>query len=182
MIMKVLKLVISVTLGCLLLMSCQNGESLQQYYITSAENSDFISVDLPASLLNLEEVEINEEERETFESIKKMNLLAFQLKDGNKDEYEAEKLKVKAILNQEKYQDLMKFSSGNIRATIKYLGDDDSIDELIIFGTDKERGFALVRVLGKEMKPENMSGLIQAIQSSEIDGNALGQLGGLLGR
>jgi len=77
----------------------------------------------------------------------------------------------------------MKVNSGTLKASIKYLGDDDAIDEVIIFGTDKEYGFALIRVLGKNMKPESVSELIAAIQQANFSGGeGLSQLGSLLGR
>ena len=34
------------------LMSCNNQQSLQEYYIDSKENEDFIMVDLPTSLIS----------------------------------------------------------------------------------------------------------------------------------
>ena len=37
--------------------SCSSEQSLQQYFIASAENPNFMSFDLPSSLLNLERIE-----------------------------------------------------------------------------------------------------------------------------
>lgn len=48
------------------------------------------------------------------------------------------------------------------------------IDSFSAVATNK--GFALVRVLGKDMKPENMSTLIEALQRSNIDEASLGGL------
>ena len=51
--------------------------------------------------------------------------------------------------------------------SVKFLGEDDAIDEVIIFGSDKELGFALVRVLGSNMDPAKMMQLAQEIN---VDG------------
>lgn len=47
---------------------------------------------------------------------------------------------------------------------------------MILFGSSDDKDFALVRVLGKDMKPENMSTLIEALQRSNIDEASLGGL------
>ena len=172
----------AISIAVLFFASCSNGESLQKYFVENSGETDFISIDLPTSLLNISESELSEEQKEAYESIRKMNVLAFKLDDDNKEKYEAERSRVKNILNQPKYEELMKVTSGNIRATVKYLGDDDDIDEVIVFGSDKDKGFALVRVLGKDMKPENIAQLISAIQTSKLDGGTAEQLKGLFSR
>ena len=37
-------------------------------------------------------------------------------------------------------------------SSLKYIGDDSEIDELIVFGVSPEYGFAIVRVLGDDME------------------------------
>ncbi|NAS30316.1 DUF4252 domain-containing protein [Flavobacteriaceae bacterium R38] len=166
-----------------IMISCNNGQSLQQYFVDGADDRDFISADLSTSLLNLSEVDLTSEQKEAYESLKKINVLAYRLTGENKAEYDVERAKVREILKQPKYQDLMKVNSGTVKASIKYLGDDDAIDEVIIFGTDKQYGFALIRVLGDDMKPESVSELIAVIQQSNFQGGeGLSQLGNLLGR
>lgn len=85
-------------------------------------------------------------------------------------------MRVNEILKSGKYQDLMRINDKHMKGVIKYLGTDEEIDELILFGSSDDKGFALVRVLGKDMKPENMSTLIEALQRSNIDEASLGGL------
>ncbi|NNF19400.1 MAG: DUF4252 domain-containing protein, partial [Flavobacteriaceae bacterium] len=52
---------ITAFLGTALLLSvlsCNSSPSLQEYYVSNSENPNFIALDLPASLLNIEETEL----------------------------------------------------------------------------------------------------------------------------
>ena len=162
------------------LSSCSSEPSLQQYYVTNAENPNFLSFDLPASLLNLEKVEMDEEQKEAVSSLKKLNILAFQKKDGNNTEYIVEKAAIKSILKGSDFSELMKMNTEFGRATIKLKGDDDAIDEIVIYGDNDEKGFILIRVLGNNMNPANFVQLIQAIEKSDFEGKGLEQLGNLI--
>jgi hypothetical protein len=62
---------------------------------------------------------------------------------------------------------LISIGGSNQSLSVKFLGEDDAIDEVIIFGSDKEQGFALVRVLGSNMDPAKMMQLAQEIK---VDG------------
>ena len=55
---------------------------------------------------------------------------------------------------------------------IKYEGDDDSMDEVIVYAADKDQGFALVRVLGDKMTAEKMLKLAESIK--DVDGDNVG--------
>ena len=63
---------------------------------------------------------------------------------------------------------------------IKYLGEGDAIDEVIIYGNSSENGFALIRVLGRDMNPAYIVQLIQSIESSDLQGEGFSELTGLL--
>ena len=78
--------------------SCSSEQSLQQYFIASSENPNFMSFDLPSSLLNLEKVELSETQKKTASSLKKLNILAFQKKDNNTADYEVQKAAIKTSL------------------------------------------------------------------------------------
>jgi hypothetical protein len=63
----------------------------------------------------------------------------------------------------------MKFSTGSSAATVSFIGDDDHIDEFVFYANRKENGFAVVRVLGKNMNATNIMTLMQIIQKSNVD-------------
>jgi hypothetical protein len=98
-----------------------------------------------------------------------MNVLAFKLDDKNKAQFEIERAKIDNILKDPKYQQLMKFGSGKESASISYVGSDDNIEEFVLFANRKETGFAVVRVLGKDMNPTNIMTMLSVLKESKID-------------
>lgn len=168
-----------VILFALILFACSSTQSLQEYYVDNTENPNFLFFDVPASVLNLEEANLTETQRTALSSLKKLNILAFKKTTENSAEYKIEKTNIKAILDRDEYTELMKMNTEFGRATIKYLGAEDAIDEVIIFGDNQETGFALVRVLGKNMNPANFMQLMQAVQKSSYKGEGLSELGEL---
>ena len=166
--------------GAFLLASCSSQQSLQEYYVDNSENPNFIVLDVPASILKLNEESLSETQKEAVESLRKFNMLAFKKTADNVAEYRAEKAKVKEILKDDEFVELMKINSQYGKGVIKYLGDEDAIDEVIIYGDSKDMGFALVRVLGKNMNPAHVVQLMQALQTSEYDGAGLGEIGKFL--
>ncbi|MEL4307525.1 DUF4252 domain-containing protein [Joostella sp. CR20] len=172
--MKNLKNSIVLFLLSLVLFSCgSDTPSLQEYYVNNAENPNFISLDIPSSILNIATTTLTEKEKEAYESVKKLNVLAFKLNGENDEAYQAEKSTIQTILKDEKYEELMVINSGKYKGTVKYLGTDEAIDEVILFGSDDENGFALVRVLGNKMKPENMMALVEAVEKGAVDSGAI---------
>jgi hypothetical protein len=59
---------------------------------------------------------------------------------------------------------------------IKYTGEGDAIDEVVIYGASEDKGFALIRVLGKDMNPAHLMQLMQAVENADINGEGLGEL------
>ena len=159
--------------------ACETSPSLQKYYVDSKENNSFISIDLPASIIALKDSAVSPEIKNTLETIKKVNFLALQIDTTNQELFTAEMLKVKEILKNPSYKELMRLNTGSGNVTVNYLGDEDAIDEVVIFGSDNKRGFALVRVLGENMNPAEIFSLAQEIK---LDGDSqqFKQLEGLL--
>ncbi len=170
-----------ITLGLLLALgSCSGTQSLQEYFVDNAENPNFFSLDIPANILKLDETELSDEHREALGSLRKLNILAFRKTDANAAAYTEESAKVKAILKNPDFKELMKLNSQYGKSVVKYLGSSDAIDEVVIYGDSQDKGFALVRVLGKKMNPAHFMQLMQALQSADLEGQGLGDLAGLL--
>ncbi|KLT70863.1 MULTISPECIES: DUF4252 domain-containing protein [Flavobacterium] len=159
----------SALLALLTLLSCKSEPSLQKYFVENTDNKNFIALDISPSILNLDKAKLSTEQSEALNSFDKMNILAFKANATNKAEFETERTKVKAILKDPKYQELMKFGSGKEGASISYVGTDENIEEFIVFANRKESGFAVVRVLGKNMNPNNIMTLMSVLQKSKID-------------
>ncbi|WP_224491014.1 DUF4252 domain-containing protein [Robertkochia flava] len=180
--MKTIRNFIALFVAAFALYSCNTSPSLQQYYVDNAENPNFISVDIPASILKVSEIDMTPEQKSAYESLKKFNVLAFRLTEENKSEFDGEKEKVSQILKNDVYEELMRINTGNSRGVVKILGDEESIDEVILYGNDDEMGFALVRVLGEDMRPENIMQLMEVIQKGNLDENGLEPLKGFFNK
>ena len=166
----------------LLLMSfiaCEKEPSLQKYFVEKTESSDFISVDMSPNILNIKPDALSTEQQEALKTFKKMNILAFKINDENKTKFDGERTKVKEILKDEKYQQLMKFGSGKEGAAVYFVGKDDAIEEFVLYGSKDENGFAIVRILGDKMNPEDFMTLLSALQKSDIDMEQLKPLEGI---
>ncbi|WP_025741382.1 DUF4252 domain-containing protein [Aquimarina pacifica] len=164
---SVVKLIALVAIA--VLMSCNSEPSLQQYFVDHQGDADFIAVDIPSSLLDKEGISLTTEEKEAIESIKKVNFLGLPLNKSNQPRFEEERLVIKKILNDDTYQTLMSFGSNGTKAVLKYQGEDDDIDEVIVFATDSEKGLALIRVLGDNMRPEKMAKLASSFEKGKLN-------------
>ena len=58
-------------------------------------------------------------------------------------------------------------TSGSI--SLSFVGDENHIDEFILYANQKENGFAVVRILGKDMNPTGVMTLMSLLQKSNID-------------
>lgn len=164
---------ITVVLCSMFLASCNSEPTLQKYFVENTENKNFIALDVSPSILNVDKAKLSAEQNEALQSFDKMNILAFKLNDGNKAQFEIERDKVNAILKDEKYQQLMKFGSGKEGASVSFVGSDEHIEEFVLFANKKETGFAVVRVLGKDMNPTNIMTMVQVLQKANIDSEQL---------
>lgn len=162
-----------------LLESCNKEQSLQQYYVEKHENSNFMLIDIPASIISLKE-DVSPETLKTYQSLKKLNVLAFKINNQNKAEFEIEKEKVNHILKNKKFNELIRVKHNNANVIVKYLGDDEAIDEVVVFASDNEKGFALARVIGNDMQPDKIIKLINNIDSIDENNPLFSQIEGII--
>ena len=153
----------------LLIISCNSEPSLQKYFVEHMEDKNFIALDVSSSILNIDKTKLSVEQQQALQSFDKMNILAFKLNDTNKSQFEIERAKVNTILQDQKYQQLIKFGSGKEGASVSYIASDEHIDEFVFFANRKENCFAVVCVLGKDMNSTNIMNMVGILQKSNID-------------
>ena len=163
---RILSLII---IASTLLSSCNDEPSLQKYFVEKTENKNFIALDLSPNMLNVDSLKLTVDENNALKSFEKVNILAFKLNDKNKGEFETERSKVKEILQEETYQQLMKFGSGKDGASVSFVGDTEHIDEFVFYANKKENGFAVVRVIGKDMNPTGIVTLMSVLKNANVD-------------
>jgi len=169
-------------IAALVLVACNKQPTVQEYYVQKQENDNFIAIDLPASLLKVEEG-ASEETKKTMATIKKLNILAFKINETNAAEYKTELAQVKSILKGDDYNELMRMKHEGINIVINYQGTDDAIDEFLLLASNNEQGFALARILGNKMQPEKIMKMAEDFKNIDKEGagDALSQLSDLFG-
>ncbi|MCP4483800.1 MAG: DUF4252 domain-containing protein [Flavobacteriaceae bacterium] len=177
--MILIKYVLGLGLAALTLFSCSNEKSLQRYLVDRQDDDSFLKIDIAASLLQTDNNNLSQEEKDILETVKKINVVAYPIKGENAADYEVKRQELKDIIDQEQYKMLMKYGSDKQGATLKYLGEEDAIDEIIVFASDDEKGFALFRLLGEKMEPAKMMKLMKAIEKGDLDVSKLESIGNI---
>ncbi|MDI1316145.1 MAG: DUF4252 domain-containing protein [Flavobacterium sp.] len=153
----------------LFLTGCNSKPTIQSYFVENSDKKDFIVLDVAPSIINIDKTKLSAEQKTALASFDKMNVLAFKLDKTNKAQFETESNKVKEILKGKEYQELMKYGSGKDAASISFVGDENNISEFILYGKKEDNGFAVVRILGKDMNPNNIMNILSILKSSNID-------------
>ncbi|MBF8149313.1 DUF4252 domain-containing protein [Winogradskyella sp. F6397] len=157
--------------------SCNQGPTLQTYYVDNELKPGFSTFDVPTSFINVEDVELTDEQKEAYESVDKLNVLTFKKEDTDAEAYKIELEKINTILKDPKYEDLMRGgNSVDGKFVVKSLGDIENIDELIIFGHAKDKGFMIARVLGDDMNANKLVSLTSILEKADFDENQLKDL------
>ncbi len=149
------------------LVSCNSGTTLQEYYVNHKEDSDFVMVDVPTSLITPNPDRLTPEQQRVLKTVKKVNILALPLHADNQSEYKTESAKVKQVLSHDNFEELMTFGKPSQRMQLFYKGDDQNIDELVVFARDDSKGFMLARVLGDKMNVGDMVKFAKSIGSNK---------------
>lgn len=181
--MRLLKTTIGLVFLALAFTSCSEEKSLQAYLVDRQEDPNFVKFDVPASLITEDNSFLNQEQKEVLATVHKLNIMAYPIKSGDsvqaQADYLAQKDIIKGILDQQKYQTLIKFGSPTQGASLKFVGETDAIDELIIFASDEERGFAVFRLTGDKMDPEKMINMMKDIENGDLDLQQMNGFGNL---
>ena len=156
--------------------SCNQEPTLQSYYVDKELAPGFTSVDVPISMLKIDKSTLSAEQKEAYESLEKLSLLAYVKNETNEVDMNSEFSKVKGILKDPKYQELMR--GGNAadgKFEVKFIGDEDSVDEFILVGTASNKGFAVVRVMGNDMDVAKIMTLSSVFENLDLENSDLSQ-------
>ncbi|MDR9400678.1 MAG: DUF4252 domain-containing protein [Psychroflexus sp.] len=166
--MKSLSINLSLLVSILILASCSNSMSLEEYFVKKGQDNSYVAANLSSDVF-LSGANLLPEEREKIASIRKINFLAFK-KDNDtvKANYEADKTQLKKILNDEAYKSLMKFNGDGNQVKLVYTGNDVNIEELIVFAESDKMGFMVARLLGDDMKPKNFYNLVKMMDKLNL--------------
>lgn len=165
-------------------LSCEQGPSLQQYFVEKMDDPSFLIVNLPIQIDSLFQDDITEKERNIIAGVGKLNLLFYKQNKNQPEKYTAELGEVKAIMSAKKYQHLMDFKAfDNAQGNFLFEGETDQINEGIIFLNAKNLGFGVLRILGDEINPAALLSLSKKIKMDQLESqikNSVGTLGGFM--
>lgn len=173
------KAILTLVLLSLGFVSCENETSLQEFYVENQNDNQYIAFDIPASLLAGDNSRFTPEQKATLETIRKVNILGFPKKAENTEILKQEQEKLSKILKSGKYNLLMKYGGGERKAELYFSGEEDAIDELVVFGSDEEKGFGIARVTGNDMNPGDIIKLFQSMDKEDMNIEGLPNLSGM---
>jgi len=175
---KIINYLALLIITIILAVSCTNDADLQNYFVNHQDDANFIALDIPSSILG-DTNGVSDEVKEAIHSFKKLNILALKKNDSNKEVYEKERAAIKKILAKKQYKDLMRFKDGKNMVIIKYLGTEESVDQIIFFGYASDKGLALIRVLGDKMDVKKALKVASLARSGKIDTSKIKALEGM---
>ncbi len=161
--------------------ACNSEQSLQEYYVDNQGDKEFVAVDVPTSLF-ANTASLTAEQKTTLETVKKINIIAIPKKEENNLKIDQEKGKISKILKDDKYQLLMKFGGNAHKIEVYYTGNEEAVDEVIIYGFDETKGVGIARVLGDKMNPSDILQLVKSLDKGEINMEGLNGITKMLTR
>jgi hypothetical protein len=154
----------------LALYGCHSEPSMQKYFVAHQQKPGFSVFDIPSSVINTEKAHLTAEQKRVLGTFKKLNVLFYKADPKNPKVMDDEQQQVRQILKDTlQYQPLIKFGSGKEGGSISFVGTEDHVDELILFGSKKAGGLAVIRVLGDNMNPADAMTLLSVLQNSEVN-------------
>lgn len=151
----------------MLSVSCSSEPSLQSYFVEKSEDPNFISLTVPASILNIAVDSLEADQKAALATLTKLNVLIFKNNPADQLQLDQEATMVQSILSKDTYTELMKLKAEGYQGSLSYLGSESSIEEMIIFAKGGREGFALIRVMGKGMNPKHIRPFVEALQTSK---------------
>lgn len=159
------------------LTSCSDKNGLQNYILDHAESVGFTSTTIPISSLKQENLQLTEKQQEAFDAVDRVSVLLYRYDQNKPEEFTTEKNNIKTILKQDKYEELMSF--GN-KGMLKYVGSEDSMEEIVIYAANKEMGFAVGRIIGDDMTLEKFMELYKIVQQGNFSLSDFGDFSSFL--
>lgn len=153
----------------LAMVSCEQKPTLQKYFVEKGEDKDFITLDMGTSFIKTDKLKLTPEETTAMESMKKLNVLVFKSNDKNAAEYIKEKDNVKNLLKTDSYDELIKVNTSEGGMSVNTKGKGEHIEEFVVFLNRQDTGFGIIRVLGKDMTPQNVLTMVNLLQKSNLD-------------
>lgn len=155
---------------CISLTSCKKENSIQTFFVEHQELADYSVIDVSSTLMDFKEADLTAEEFEAYNSLDKLHVLLYNATDSIRvSDYDTELKAINNVFNNKDYTELMEFKSDGINFKINSIGEEDTVDEVLVLASSKEKGFAAIRVIGDDMRPEKIANLISKMKDADVD-------------
>lgn len=152
------------------LVSCNNKPSLQKYFVEKSQTQNFVALDIAPNFIDTDSITLSADDKEALQSLNKLNILIFQGDSLNTQLYKTEQNNVKTLLKGEEYEELMRFGSNKEGVSIYSVGEDEHIDEFVLFMHQQDNnGFGVVRILGDDMNPNNVMKMVGLLEKGNLN-------------
>jgi hypothetical protein len=160
--------------------SCSKTQSIQFYYVEKFEDPNFLVIDIPTSILGINNEVLNEEEQAALDSFQKLNLLMFRKTAANGEQFSEELKTVSEIIDRQQFDPLMVVSDRQFSGKLLLEGSVERPDEIVFFGSATDEGFLLARLIGSKMQVEKAVVLAKALEREGALDNAVDAIGQML--
>jgi len=160
--------------------SCSKTQSIQFYYVEKSEDPNFLVIDIPTSILGINNEVLNEEEQAALDSFQKLNVLMFRKTAANGEQFPEELKTVREIIDGQQFDPLMVVSDRQFSGKLLLEGSVERPDEIVFFGSATDEGFLLARLIGSKMQVEKAVVLAKALEREGALDNAVDAIGQML--
>ena len=160
--------------------SCSKTQSIQFYYVEKFEDPNFLVIDIPTSILGINNEVLNEEEQAALDSFQKLNVLMFRKTAANGEQFPEELKTVREIIDGQQFDPLMVVSDRQFSGKLLLEGSVERPDEIVFFGSATDEGFLLARLIGSKMQVEKAVVLAKALDREGALDNAVDAIGQML--
>lgn len=150
----------------LTLVGCSATPSIQEYYVAKSEDPNFLVIDIPMSILGINNNTLSTEEQEALNSFQKINVLLFRKTSANADLLPAELTTIRSIIDTKTFEPLLVMNDKQYSGKLVLEGTVEHPSELVFFGTASQ-GFVLARLIGSDMQVEKAMLLANVIQRGD---------------
>lgn len=157
--------VLSVTL-----FGCQSEPTMQKYFVDKQQQPGFSVFDVPSSIINTDKASLTPEQKRVLKTFKKLNVMFYKADPKQPKQLEREFQTVRTILKDTtQYAELMHFGSGKEGGSISIVGEEDKVDEIVLFGSKSGGGLTVIRILGEDMNPADAMTFLSVLQNTELN-------------
>ena len=157
-------------LAVVFFVNCTQGPTLQSYFVEKMDDPTFLIVNLPFKFDKLFTKDLTATEQEALASVGKLNLLFYRFRSGEETKFKSELNQLNTILAHNKYQQLMDFKAFDKgQGKLLFEGATDKIEEGIVFLSATDKGFGVLRILGSEINPAILMGLIKKVDPNQLE-------------